>query len=162
MLFHHNGAVVTITGEFSTIAPTTFQFCRLLKTDSMASFHAPGRPRPSLIVTTLYRSWFVWNYAAIAGPLTDLVKPNAFCWSRAASEAFSALKQAIMMPPVLALPDFPTPFEMSTDAFGFAVGAVLTQLGHPIAYISKKLSPRMIVASAYVWELYAITEAVKK
>ncbi|KAL0405381.1 UNVERIFIED_CONTAM: Retrovirus-related Pol polyprotein from transposon.6 [Sesamum latifolium] len=63
---------------------------------------------------------------------------------------------------VLALPDFSLPFDITTDASGMAVGAVLSQNNHPIAFFSKKMCPRMCAASAYVRELYAITEAVRK
>ena len=41
---------------------------------------------------------------------------------------------------VLALPDISKPFEVQTDAFDFALGGVLLQEGHPIAYESRKLS----------------------
>ncbi|KAL0366691.1 UNVERIFIED_CONTAM: Retrovirus-related Pol polyprotein from transposon.6 [Sesamum radiatum] len=64
--------------------------------------------------------------------------------------------------PVLALPDFSSTFNVTTDASTVAVGAVLSQHGHQLAFFSKKLGPRMAAASTYVRELYAITEAVKK
>ncbi|KAF7823703.1 Retrotransposable element Tf2 [Senna tora] len=38
------------------------------------------------------------------------------------------------------------------------LGAVLSQNGHPLAYFSKKLTKRLSLASAYVRELYAITQ----
>ena len=38
----------------------------------------------------------------------------------------------------------------------------LSQKEHPLAYFSKKLSPKMANASAYVRKLYAITQAVAK
>ena len=63
---------------------------------------------------------------------------------------------------VLALPDFSLAFELTTDASSMAVGAVLSQKEHPIAFFSKKLVPSMQSASTYIRELYVITEAVKK
>ncbi|XP_073220461.1 uncharacterized protein [Cicer arietinum] len=49
-----------------------------------------------------------------------------------------------------------------TDASCSGIGVVLSQARHPIAYFSKKLCPRMQKQSAYVRELYAITEALAK
>ncbi|GJX63720.1 ty3-gypsy retrotransposon protein [Tanacetum coccineum] len=64
--------------------------------------------------------------------------------------------------PVLVLPDFSKPFIVETDASGQGIGAILSQNGHRIPFLSKKLSYRMQQASTYVRELYAITEAVAK
>lgn len=64
--------------------------------------------------------------------------------------------------PVLATPDFTSPFILETDASGFAIGAVLSQDGHPIAFYSKVLCPRLQKASTYVCELHAVTSAVHK
>ena len=64
--------------------------------------------------------------------------------------------------PVLVLPDFDKEFVLETDASNLGIGAVLMQQEQPLSYFSKKLSLRMQQASAYVRELYAITEAVKK
>ena len=64
--------------------------------------------------------------------------------------------------PVLSMPDFDLPFELETDASNYAIGAVLLQQNHPIAFFSKKLSTQMCSASTYVGELFAIIEAVAK
>ncbi|XP_042980003.1 uncharacterized protein LOC122310191 [Carya illinoinensis] len=55
-------------------------------------------------------------------------------------EAFDDLKTAVTEEPVLALPDCTKPFEIQSDASDFAIGGVLMQEGHPIAYESRKLN----------------------
>jgi hypothetical protein len=51
---------------------------------------------------------------------------------------------------------------VQTDASGQAMGAVLLQGDHPIAYFSKIFCPRLSKASTYIRELHAITSAVKR
>lgn len=112
---------------------------------------------------TGYYHRFVCSYASIASPLTDLLKKDPFQWSDAAQHSFDALKMAMASTPVLTLPNFKEEFILETDASDLGIGVVLMQREHLISYFSKKLSFRMQKASAYnVWELYAITEAVRK
>ncbi|PNY16670.1 Ty3/gypsy retrotransposon protein [Trifolium pratense] len=126
-------------------------------------------PKPSNVkqlrgflgLTGYYRR-FIKAYAQIAGPLTDLLKKDAFVWNHEAENAFQNLKQAVTSAPVLGLPDFSKPFTLETDASGTGIGVVLGQQGHPITYFSKKLSPRRQKQSAYIRELLAITEALAK
>ena len=61
-------------------------------------------------------------------------------WSARCEDAFQALKKAIMEEPVLALSDHTKPFEVQTDALDFAIGGVLMQDGHPVAFESRKLN----------------------
>ncbi|PNY06477.1 hypothetical protein L195_g002943, partial [Trifolium pratense] len=126
-------------------------------------------PQPSSVtalrgflgLTGYYRK-FVRHYAALTAPLTDLLKTHAFEWSTDAQTAFDTLKKAMTDLPVLGLPNFLEIFDVTTDASGIAIGAVLSQHSHPIAFFSRKLCLRMQVASAYDREMYAITEAVRK
>ncbi|MFX6572612.1 ribonuclease H family protein, partial [Acinetobacter baumannii] len=85
----------------------------------------------------------------IASPLSDLLQDKKFQWSAQAQTAFDNLKQAMTNLPVLVLPNFDQPFELTTDASGVAIGAVLSQLDHPVAFFSKKLTGRMLSASAW-------------
>lgn len=117
--------------------------------------------RAFLGLTGFYRR-FVRHYASIASPLTDLLRAKSFSWTPEAAKAFVQLKEAMTTLPLLALPNFSIPFEVTTDASTVAIGAVLSQQHHPIAFFSKKLSSRLSSSSTYVRELYALTKAVKK
>jgi len=64
--------------------------------------------------------------------------------------------------PLLSLSDFSKRFIIETDASTLAIGAVLIQEGHPLAFFNKKMSSQMQVASAYIKKLFAVTEVVKK
>jgi hypothetical protein len=73
-----------------------------------------------------------------------------------------ALKHAITSAPVLVLPNFSQPFILETDASGTGVGAVLMQHGHPLAFMSKSLSPRLQDLSTYEKEYLAILMAIEQ
>jgi len=79
-----------------------------------------------------------------------------------AQQAFQHLKQVMTQAPVLATPNFSLLFTIQTDASGYAMGVVLLQEDHPIAYYSKVLCPRLQRALTYVRELHAITSSVRK
>jgi hypothetical protein len=108
-----------------------------------------------------YYRKFVRNFGVIARPLNELLKKDSmFIWTQVHDLAFQTLKSALSSAPVLALPDFTLPFHVETDASGTGVGAVLQQNGHPLAFISKSLSPRNQGLSTYEKEYLAILMAV--
>jgi len=117
--------------------------------------------RGFLGLTGYYRK-FIRHYGILAAPLTALLKKNAFQWSLAASAAFVQLKETMMTPPVLRLPDFSIPFVVECDACGTGLGAVLMQQGRPIAFLSKALKGQALLLSTYEKELLSLVTAVQQ
>ncbi|GAU40457.1 hypothetical protein TSUD_141370 [Trifolium subterraneum] len=97
-----------------------------------------------------YYRKFIKGYTSIAQPLTNLLKKDAFQWNYEAQMALEKLKQAMISAPVLALPDFSSHFVVQTDASGYAMGAVLLQKNHPLAFYSCVFCPRLEKASTYI------------
>ena len=90
--------------------------------------------------TNFYRK-FVHRYSDIAVPLHALTKGKVpFHWGLDQMHAFNRLKDTLCTAPVLRLPDLQFPFEVETDASQFAMGVVLKQGGHPVAYHSETFS----------------------
>lgn len=133
----------------------------------VAAIHQWSVPRSTkalrsfLGLTGFYRR-FIRSYATIAAPLVKVTTIEPFQWMTQAQTTFEQLKQALSSALVLALPDFQLPFTIETDASRVGMGAVLSQQGHPIAFFSKPFSPKLLCASTYVRELFAITTTVKK
>uniref|UniRef100_A0A453EC58 Reverse transcriptase domain-containing protein n=2 Tax=Aegilops tauschii subsp. strangulata TaxID=200361 RepID=A0A453EC58_AEGTS len=108
-----------------------------------------------------YYRKFVRGFAVTSRPLTDLLKKGVvFRWTYLEDGAFRALQQALVTAPVLALPNFTKTFELETDALDQGIGAVLSQNGHPIGYLSRALGPRNRLLSTYEKEGLAILMAV--
>jgi len=88
-----------------------------------------------------YYRRFVEGFSRRAAPLTELLKKDtAWQWSDECQSAFEELKATMTRGPVLGLVDVTKPFEVETDASDYALGGVLLQDGHPIAYESRKLN----------------------
>ena len=54
--------------------------------------------------------------------------------------ASESLKKTISKEPMLQLPNLYLPFDVQTDALDKALGGVLVQKGHPMAFESRKLN----------------------
>ncbi|KAL2251547.1 UNVERIFIED_CONTAM: Transposon Tf2-11 polyprotein [Sesamum indicum] len=63
--------------------------------------------------------------------------------------------------PVLALPDMLKPFMVETDASNFALGGVLMQDGHPVAFESRKFKDAERRYSVHEKELLAVVHCVR-
>ncbi|KAL3502761.1 hypothetical protein ACH5RR_037210 [Cinchona calisaya] len=109
-----------------------------------------------------YYRRFVQDYSVISKPLIELLKKEAFKRTDQATQAFQALKTAMITAPVVKLPDFSKAFEIETNACGVGVGAVLMQDGHSIAFLRKSLCDRNKGLSIYEKELLALVMAVTK
>jgi hypothetical protein len=114
-----------------------------------------------------YYRKFVSGFSKVALPLTLLLHTDTkFELKHPQLQAFRALKHLLSHTPVLTIPDVNRPFVISTDASGFAIGAVLSQdKGHglqPVAYMSQKLSPTACKWAVHVQELFAVIQAMKQ
>jgi hypothetical protein len=135
------------------------------KTEVMRKWPVPTTAtelRGFLGLTGYYRK-FIKHYAVISQPLTQLLRKGAhFLWTGDTEVAFRALKQALITAPVLALPSFTEQFVIETYACDVGIGAVLSQSGHPLAYVSRALGPRNRGLSVYEKEYLAILLAVQQ
>ncbi|KAL4383496.1 hypothetical protein GQ457_15G026350 [Hibiscus cannabinus] len=116
--------------------------------------------RGFLGLTGYYRK-FVRDYGILALPLTNLLKKGQFHWSAAAEAAFETLKKAMTTTPTLAMPNFNDHFIIECDASGDGIGAVLTQQGKPIAFMSRALGVTKRSWSTYAREMLAIVQAIQ-
>ena len=119
----------------------------------------------SFLGLATYYSKFVYKFADIAAPLTELLKDNvSFVWSDACVLAFKNLKQSLCTAPVLKIPDPCVPFVLHTDASDVAVGGVLSQnlngVENPVAYFSRKLSSAEVNYPVRDKELLAIVSCL--
>ncbi|CAK51362.1 reverse transcriptase [Eimeria tenella] len=77
--------------------------------------------------TINYCSMFMGpNYADVARPLVDHTRKNvSFKWTELHTQAVRQLKQRLIDFTTLQVPDITKPFELYTNASGYAIGAVL-------------------------------------
>lgn len=113
-----------------------------------------------------YYRRFIENFSKIAKPLSDLTKQsNTFEWKEEQQEAFDKLREVLCSEPILQYPNFNEPFIITTDASGYAIGAILSQgkMGSdlPIAYASRVLNNAETRYSPTERELLALVYAVK-
>jgi hypothetical protein len=110
----------------------------------------------------------VRGYSTIVAPLTALTGGStAFSfgsWPANGPElaAFHAIKEELISPPILAMPDPYRQFEVRADVSLHGTGAALMQDGRPIAHTSKKFSSAQKNYTTTDQELLALYHACKK
>lgn len=106
---------------------------------------------------------FIANFSVITAPLHTLTGvKQAFQWGGKKEKSFNALKEKIRTTLVLSLPNLQQPFEIETDANGYAMGVVLMQKRKPVCYHSETFSQDVVNYPTYDKELYALVHSVKK
>ncbi|XP_053597668.1 uncharacterized protein LOC128668535 [Microplitis demolitor] len=102
----------------------------------------------------------------LAKPLTKLLQKDVkFLWNQETQEASELLRNKLCELPVLNTPDFTMPFIITTDASGYAIGAVLSQgqirEDTACAYASRVLRDAEIRYETYEKQALAIVFGVK-
>ncbi|QRW02495.1 Transposon Tf2-1 polyprotein [Ceratobasidium sp. AG-Ba] len=114
-----------------------------------------------------YRT-FIRDYSNIAAPLFQLTRKNhPWEWTEECAAAFKQLKEALRSAPVLIILDISKQFFLECDASDFATGAILLQFSednqlHPVAFLSKAMTPAERNYDIYHKELLAIVKALKE
>ena len=92
-----------------------------------------------------YYRKYVKNFSSVAKPLNDLTKSDSnLVWTNECQIAFDSLKQSLISPDIMALPNSTDKFILDVDASDFAIGAVLSQIQNDkervVAYASRSLN----------------------
>ena len=143
------------------------------KVKAVKEWTAPRNLRQvrSFVGLVNYYRRFIRNYADLAIPLYDLQKKKTrFHWGADEQKSFEKLKLALISAPVMAFPQAEGRYILDTDASGYGIGGVLSQLQKDengveqervIAYASRRLQGREQRYCARKRELLAIVHFVK-
>ena len=105
--------------------------CDPEKVEAVARWTPPRTVRQvrTFVGTVGYYKRFIKDYAEICRPLYHLTKPSVkFEWSSECEEAFQTLKDRLLSAPIMSYPREEGQYVLDTDASGFAIGAVLSQI----------------------------------
>ena len=113
-----------------------------------------------------YYRRFINNFSKITKPLTTCLKKGAkIVHNEEFLSSFEQCKNLLINEPILQYPNFSKPFNLTTDASNYALGAILSQgpIGKdlPIAYASRTLNDTELNYSVIEKELLAIVWATK-
>jgi hypothetical protein len=109
-----------------------------------------------------YYRRFIEGFSKVAKPMTSLLeKGREFKWDKKYQDSFDQLKERLMSPPVLVMPDLQKGFDIYCNACGQCLGWVLMQEGHVIAYASRQLRKHELNYPTHDLELAAVVHALK-
>ena len=142
--------------------------CDRGKVESVRDWPEPSNVtevRSFLGLASYYRK-FIKNFSEKTSPVTKHTKKGQpFVWDKRCQAAFDQLKQDLTTAPVLAYPRRDGTFSLDTDASGYSVGAVLSQVQDGeekvVACASKTLCPGRQRYCVTYRELYAVVTFVK-
>ena len=115
-----------------------------------------------------YYSKFLHNLSHLIHPLNNLLrKGQKWEWTTACAAAFNEAKQALVSSKVLVHYDPDLPIRVAADASSYGLGAVLSHVlrdgtEHPIAYVSRTLTPSEKNYAQVEKEALAIVFGVRK
>jgi hypothetical protein len=140
---------------------------KISKAVDWATPHTVKGVQEFLGFVNFYRQ-FIDNFSKHAFPLYQLLrKENPWKWGVDEQASFDSRKQALIESPILVQPNVGKEFFLECDASDFATGAILSQQGedsklHPVAYLSKSLSPAERNYDIFNKELLAVIRALKE
>ena len=103
------------------------------------------------------------RFSHITRPLVELTKKGAtFDWGPEHTEAVRKLKEQLVNFTTLTIADSKKPYQLYTDASGYAIGAVLEQEGNPVAFLSQVLSLTQRRYGIFDQELLALVTALDR
>ena len=80
------------------------------------------------------------DFATKLAPISKLQSSKSFAWDDECQNAFDGLKKELASYPVIQPYSLEKEAIVTTDASQEAIGGILTQEGHPVIYVSRKLS----------------------
>ena len=110
------------------------------------------------MVWLVFRGMFIRNFSVVGNAMIETMRGDKkdFKRTHGAKKSFEALKQQAAKLPILVLPNFNKVFQVECDASGSAIGAVLSQEGKLVAFLSERLNDAKRKYSMYDQEFYAI------
>ncbi|CAK1554040.1 unnamed protein product [Leptosia nina] len=140
------------------------------KLNAVSQFSAPKNVHEvrQFIGLCSYFRKFIYKFAQIARPLTDLTKKDvAWNWGTTQAESFVELKKRLCSKPVLALYDPSLEIEIHTDACKAGIAGILLQKQlditlRPVTYFSRITSKHESMYHSYELETLAVVESLRK